>query len=290
MAVKVSNSHSILSPTSSNYSPIASPRVENSHSLGDYHLGCRCRLTRRRDSRTNLPSRVLPSTVAHRESALGTFTYCDSVLKTYIAPCELVQTISTSDVLPRHLSSQMTHSNTDNTLSLNADTSVTPNYVNRTPLATPRCPNSQELDYRGTIVPKTVKSRRLQTAPTPFPCFVGPRTGNSKYHLPSPTCPPPTPDLISEALGHAQPLTRRALRYIRRNARRAANYKFTSFTAGRLKTILSTVAGSIISTHDFPAQTQVTRRESEYDHNRRPSDPVTNPHTSRKFPALPSPS
>ena len=148
----------------------------------------------------------------------------------------------------------MTHSDTDKTLSLTANTSLAPDEVNRNPLANPRCSYSPRLDYRGAVVPSTVPSRRLQTTPTQFLSYVSPRTGNTKYHPPSRTCPSPTPDLISEALGHAQPLTSRALRYIRRNARQPADDKFPSLAADRLKTVLPTAAGSIMSTHDFTAQ------------------------------------
>ena len=182
----------------------------------------------------------------------------------------------------------MTHSNTDNTLSLNADISAAPDSVNRTPLATPRCPIPQELDYRGAIVPSRVPSRTMQTAPTKLLSFDGPRTENSKDHAPSRPCLSIPPDLISEALGYTQPLSRRAPRYIRRNTRRAADDEFPFSAADSSKTILHTVAASIYSVHDFPAQMQVTKPENEYENNRCSFDPVLNSHTPRESPAPPS--
>ena len=158
------------------------PRVENSHCFDDYQLRYRRRLTRRHVSRTNLPSRVPPSTLANRE---------------------LVQIITTYHALPQAHSFQMTHSKTDISLSLAVDTDLAPDEVNRSPLATPRCPNSPRRDYRGTIVEKTLPSRRSQTAPSQIRTGVGTLIGNPKYHPPSRTCSPPTPDMTSEPLGHA---------------------------------------------------------------------------------------
>ena len=146
----------------------------------------------------------------------------------------------------------MNHSDIDNTLSLPADTSLAPNEVNRTPLATPRCPIPHELDDRGAIVPSTVASRILQTVLTLLLPFDGPRTENSKDHPPSRPCLSIPPDLISEALGHTQPLTRRALRCIRRDARRTADVEFPFPAADHSKTILPTVAAPIYNTHIPP--------------------------------------
>ena len=183
----------------------------------------------------------------------------------------------------------MTHSNTDNTLSLNVNTSAAPDDVNRIPLATPRCPIPQELDYRGAIVPSTVPSRTVQTALTQLLSFDGPGTENSKDHPPSSPCLPIPPDLISEALGNKQPSSRRALRYIRRNARRAADDEFPFPADDNSKTLLSTVAASIYSTHDFPAQIRVTKRENVYENTVAfpiPSQSRTHP---ANFPRHPSP-
>ena len=176
----------------------------------------------------------------------------------------------------------MNHPDTDNTLSLPADTSLAPNDVNRTHLATPQCPIPQELDSRGAIVPSTVPSRTQQTALTRLLSYDGPRTENSKDHPPPRLCLPIPPDC------HTQPLSRRTLRYIRRNAQRAADDKFPFPAADRSITILHTVAASTYSTHGFPAQIQVLKREGVYENNPFPPDPVPNSHTPREFPAPPS--
>ena len=249
------------------------PRVANSHCFDVYQLRYRPRLTRRHVSRKNLPSRVLPqSTLAYRK---------------------LVQTISTYHALPQAHSFQITHSRTDIFLPLAVDTNLAPDEVNRTPLKTSRCPNSPRLDYRGTTVEKTIPSRRSQTEPSQIFTDVGTLMGNPKYNPSSRTCAPPNPYITSEPLGHAQPLTQRALRYIRQNIRRAADDSFpspahTDSAYERFKTILPTVAGSIISTDGSPAQIQATKREHEYEPNRGSLGPSPNPRTSREVTALPS--
>ena len=80
--------------------------------------------------------------------------------------------------------------------------------------------------------------------------------------------------MASEPLEHAQPLTQRALRYLRylrQNARRAAEVFFSHShlepICDRLKTIQLTESDSILSTyrppdkHDFTAQKSVTNKK-----------------------------
>ena len=177
----------------------------------------------------------------------------------------------------------MNHSDTDNTLSLPADTSLAPNDVNRTHLATPRCPIPQELDSRGAIVPSTVPSRTQQTAVTQLLSSDGPRTEDSKNHPLPRLCLPIPPDC------HTQPFSRRTLHYIRQNARLAADDEIPFPAADRSKTILPTAAASTYSTHDFPAQIRVLKLEDVYQNNRCPPDPVPNSHTLREFPRLREP-
>ena len=83
--------------------------------------------------------------------------------------------------------------------------------------------------------------------------------------------------MASEPLEHAQPLTKRPLRYLRRNARRAAEYNFfLAQICGHLKTRQLTESDSILNTHgpadrhDFPAQKPVTKREGDDKANHRP--------------------
>ena len=176
----------------------------------------------------------------------------------------------------------MNHSDTDDTLSLSTITSIAPNDVNLTHLATPRCPILQELDPRGATVPITIPSRTQQTA-VGLLSFDDSRTENSQNHSPPHLClPMTTPDC------HRQPLSRRTLRYIRRNARRAADDESPFTAAGRSKTIVYTVGTSTYSTLGFPAQIQVPKLEDVYENNRCPPDPVPNLNTPRKSPAPPS--
>ena len=187
--------------------------------------------------------------------------------------------IDYSHVSHRALKPQMNHTDIDNSLPLPAITSIAPNDVNLTHLATPRSPILQELDPRGATVPITMPSRTQQTTVVLLPCD-DPRTENSKNH--SRLCFPMPTDCLTE------PLSRRTLRYIRRNARRAADDESPFPAGGRLKTIVSTVGASTYSTLDFPAQIQVPKLEDVHENNRCPPDPVPNSHTPRESPAPPS--
>ena len=173
-----------------------------------------------------------------------------------ITHCDLVSTNSTYHVLHRALKPHMNHSDIGTTLSLPAITSIAPNDVNLTHLATPRCPILQELDPRGATVPITIPSRTQQTT-VGLLSSDDSRTDNSKNHSPPRLCLPMTPDC------HTQPL-----RYIRRNARRAADDESPFPAAGRSKTIVSTIGASTYSTLGFPAQIQVLKLEDVYDNNR----------------------
>ena len=97
-------------------------------------------------------------------------------------------------MLHRALKPQMNHSDTDNSLPLPAITSITPNGVNLTHLATPRCPILQELDPRGATVPIAMPSCTQQTTVGLLPSD-NPRTENSKNH--SRLCLPMTPDCLT---------------------------------------------------------------------------------------------
>ena len=85
-----------------------------------------------------------------------------------------------------------------------------------------------------------------------------------------------------------QPLSRRTRRYIRRNARRAADNEPSLSVYGRSKTIISTVEASVYSTLVFPAQIPVPKLEDAHENNRGPPEPVPNSHTPREPPAPPS--
>ena len=173
----------------------------------------------------------------------------------------------------------MNHSGTDNSLPLPASTSIAPDDVNLTHLATPRCPILQELDPRCATVPITMPSRIQQTTVLQLPSH-DPQTENSKKH--SRLCLPITPDCLT------QPLSRRTLRYISRNARLGADDDPLSPAGGRSKTIVSTVGASTFSTFDFPAQIQIPKLEDVYENNPCPPDPVPNSHIPRESPAPPS--
>ena len=148
-----------------------------------------------------------------------------------------------SHALHRALKPQMNHSDTDNSLPLPAITSIAPDDVNLTHLATPRCPILQELDPRGATLPITMLSRTQQTTVVLL-LSDDPQTENSTKQ--SRLCLPMTPDCLT------QPLSRRTLRYIRQNTRRAAD-DASPFSAGdRSKTIVSTVGASTYSTLGFP--------------------------------------
>ena len=171
----------------------------------------------------------------------------------------------------------MNHSGTDNPLPLPAFPSLTSDDVNHAHLATPRCPNLQEFDPRGaTTVPITIPSRTQQTKVALLPSD-DPQAANSK-NQPRP-CVQMTPDCLT------QPLSRRTLRYIRRNARRAADNEPLLSADGRSKTIISTVGASTNSTLGFPAQIQVPKLQDVHENNRCPPDPVPNLHTPREPPA-----
>ena len=113
---------------------------------------------------------------------------------------------------------------------------------------------------------------------------------------PLPTSPAITTEAVaSEPLEHAQPLTQRALRYLRylrQNARRAAEDIFFPThiepICDRLKTTQLTESDSILSTygptdkHDFTAQKSVTKKkECDDKANHRPFDCPLNPRTPR---------
>ena len=194
----------------------------------------------------------------------------------------------------------MTPSRTDKSLSPADSANLAPNEVNQFPLATQQCPNYPRFDASGTIEERILSSRKSQRAPSQFITDVGALIGNPNYH-PSPrNCPPLTPDVTSGPLRHAQPLLQRALRYPRRNARRAADENFPTPahpepTYDRSKIVQPTVLGSIPSTHDFPTKMPVTKRERNNEPNHCLPDSSPNPvctpfsRTPREFPALPMP-
>ena len=173
----------------------------------------------------------------------------------------------------------MNHSDADNSLSLPAIISIAPDDVNLAHLATPLCPILQELDPRGVTAPITMPSRTQQTTVVLLPSD-NPRTEISKKQ--SRLCLPMTPDYLT------QPLSRRTLRYIRHNARRAADDESPFFAGGRSKTIVSTVGASTYSRLGVPAQIQVPKLEDVHENNRCPPDSVPNSHTPRESPAPPS--
>ena len=212
------------------------PRVENSHCFDDYQLRYRRRLvTRRHVFRTN--------------------------------PLACISRSSTNNALSKAHSFSMTPSKTDKSISPTDINSINlaPEEVNRAPLITKRCPNYLRFSTtRGTIEERILPVRKSQTAPSQSIYSYYALIGNPDYE-PSPlSCPPWTTDVTSEPLGHAQPLNQRALRSLRRNARRAAGDIFFSPaypepTYDGSKTIQPTVLGSISGTHeppnehDFPA-------------------------------------
>ena len=182
-------------------------------------------------------------------------------------------------VLHRALKPQMSHSGTDNSLPLPAVTSIASENVNLTHLATSRCSILQEHDPRSGTVPITIPSRPQQTTVVLISSG-DPQTENSKNQ--PRLCLPMTPDCLT------QPLSRRTLRYIRRNARRAADDESPFSAGGRSKTIASTVGACTFNTLGFPAQIQVPKLEDVHENNRCPSDSVPYSHTPREPPASPS--
>ena len=172
----------------------------------------------------------------------------------------------------------MSQSDTDNSLPLPAITSIAPDDVNLTHLATPRCPILQELDPRGATVPITIPSRTQQTTVVLQPSD-DPQTENSKNQFR--VCLPMTPDYLT------QPLSRRTLRYIGQNARLAADDESPFTAGGRSKTIVSTVGAFTYSTLGFPAQIQGPKLEDVHENNRCPPDSVPDSHTPRDTPAPP---
>ena len=171
----------------------------------------------------------------------------------------------------------MNHSGTDNSLPLPSITSIASDDVNQAQFAQTRCPIPQTFDPRcATTVPITIPSRTQQTTVSSD----DPQAANSKNQ--SRLCLPMTPDCLT------QPLSRRTLRYIRRNNRRAANDESLLSADDRSKTIESTVGASTYGTLGFPGQISAPKLEDAHVNNRGPPDPVPISHTPREPLAPPS--
>ena len=263
--------------------------METSQCPGGSRLDYRCRLNRQRvlvrtcffgHSRVQLQ-------IAYSGSSTSINLYTANSLLCIL--CFSTQTVHRTlrfgneyfHVLHRALKPEMNHSDTDNPLPLPAITSITSDNVNQDHPAPPRCPIFREFDPRGaTTVPITIPSHTQQTTVVLLPPD-DPQAANSKTQ--SRPCLPMTPDCLT------QPLSRRTLRYIRRNARRVADNEPSLSADGRSKTIIYTVEASTYNTLDFPAQIPVPKLEDAHENNRGPPEPVSNSHTPRELPAPPSP-
>ena len=159
----------------------------------------------------------------------------------------------------------MNHSDTGNSLPLAASTSIASDAVNQAQFATLRCPTPQKFDPRcETTVPVMVPPHTQQI--TDACDDLQAAISNQQ----SPLCPPMTLTCPT------QPLSRRPLRYLRRNNRRTADDEPLSSAGDRSKTIVPTVGAYNYSTLEFPAQMQVLKLVDVPETNRCPPEPAPN--------------
>ena len=157
----------------------------------------------------------------------------------------------------------MNYSDTGNSLPLAASTSLASDAVNQAQFATLRYPTPQTFDPRcettvSVMVPP--HTQQITDACDDLQAAISDQQ--------SPLCPPMTPTCPT------QPLSRRALRYLRRNNRHTADDE-PLFSAGdSSKTIVPTVGASNHSTLEFPAQMQVLNVVDVPEINRCPPEPA----------------
>ena len=171
----------------------------------------------------------------------------------------------------------MNSSDTGNSLPLAASTSLASDAVNQAQFETLRYPTPQTFDPRcettvSVMVPP--HTQQITDACDDLQAAISDQQ--------SPLCPPMTPTCPT------QPLSRRALRYLRRNNRRTADDE-PLFSAGdSSKTIVPTVGDSNHSTLEFPAQMQVLNLVDVPEINRCPPEPAPKLYAPRESPTPPS--
>ena len=171
----------------------------------------------------------------------------------------------------------MNHSDPGNSLPLAASTSIASDAVNQAQFATLRCPTPQKFDPRcettaSIMVPP--HTQQITDACDDLQAAIS--------NQQSPLCPPMTLTCPT------QPLSRRTLRYLRRNNRCTADDEPLFSASDRSKTIVPTVGASNYSTLEFPAQMQVLKLGDVPEINRCPPEPAPKLYTPCVPPMPPS--